>query len=140
MGKGGRTKQEANQTNYDNDVVAGEGAIALGENSAFSTNENSGVQIDVGDNSSYSVTAMDDNTAKMMQTALAVVSNNSNNMMQVAAQVQRSKTELEHRLPATNTETRLKTLDGKTVSIFGGFVLLIALIVAVALRKRKGGK
>lgn len=121
MGKGGKSSQQANTTTHDNDIVAGEGAIAMGEGASYSQemqqNEveveggvgmvgdgstveaNFGTSIGPGgllnnglylaENSQYSVASMDDNTAKMLDSALALVGHNADNMMRLAAEDQK---------------------------------------------------
>lgn len=182
---GGRSKQSSSNTTYDNDIVAGEGAIAVGNgsqlaldqsrtevdyNTDFESNfEQRGGDVDggvgvtgdgnsvsgnfgtmigqdsllnnglyVGENSQFSTTSMDENTANMLNSALALIGHNADNFMKMAADSDSRAARIQYITPTTTTTGRGESLDAKRVGIVVVALAVLGLVIHVL--KSKGGK
>lgn len=155
---GGKSTQKSSQSTYDNDVVAGEGALALGEDASLITNEgdvegggvgvtgegnevhyNSGVQVGAG--ASYFQTQMDQNTRDVLAGSLALVGNNANNMMVLAAGS--SAKEIEHDIsPAVKGKTAAELVKEIPQTQAAGILVFLLILSALILKaaEKRGSK
>jgi hypothetical protein len=126
VGAGASQIADAIITGWNNTIVEGSSPITLDRDSQIVGGDNNTVGlggtlykmgdngkivtgIEVGPNSTYSMTSMDDNTQSLLDQAFTIVSTNANNMMALAAGRDANKD-----LADNSTETTAKTAQIKT--------------------------
>lgn len=135
------SKNSSKSTTYDNDIVADNGAVALGGGASFNDEsmETGSMRVGgegntvLGIGSSYIKTDMSQNTANLLDSAMTMVSSNAENVIELAAArdgvgggidfMNPEKTDITAR-PTTQMGAKSKTLV--YIAVFGGAVYLLA--------------
>lgn len=141
---GGSSSSKTEYTTYDNDMVASDGGVVMGEGGSYADmTDNDGTILALGEGASYINNSLDDNTTALLSEAQNLVYGNTENILEIYANLSGATDEDPEFLNADETafpadfEAASEETKSENLKWFVGGVVVIA---AVALAAKWKGK
>lgn len=127
MGGGSKSSSKTYQTTYDNDMVASDGGVVIGEG-AYAA-EGDAYALSLGDGASYINNAMDDNTAALLSNSNNLLHDLSEDVLEIYAQKVGAVDEAQ--IDGADTESLPYVIDARTDESSAKTELLNKILIGV---------